>query len=513
MAPRVGPRGATIADVLRVAQGGPSQPPTPINRGGYKITRLSSGQPDATALRDTLMGMIFTGPASTYGKKYGGFPTAEMGKLAITGGIEPYYQVGQAAQSYAAENAQKLNEQALSDISRAYGLVGPTKLTLKVDPVTGRVVPFDVQPTADYVPGQPGGRPVSAADYYWNAPIDRATQSANAAVEDAKTALAAAKARMNIDARRQAIAQLGDIEQRAAVQQPGFYQNLTNEADRELAREIRRGLGVGADTAASYNDQLIAQQNAAEQDLRAARYAKSMAEMNRIQSPGLQQTGIVRRTEEQIANDPYAQLASDIAATPRYELARKMAVERYGYSPDVAQAMFTPEMDVQANQERRAYEKDLMYQAYNIDPTYDTEDIILSTSGPEALMAYREQQAQAAINRANEGARTAEEVAYDQQIEAMVGINPADVAVGDVATARQIMSNPEWQNQLVMNIQAISNADATTAEDKKNLARQFASDYYKNQISAGVNPVVAGVAAQTMLESIVRFDFLNAYGG
>jgi len=101
MAPKIGPRGTTIQDVMNVATNG-SQPVEPNYVYAPKPTQPATTAIDYAAL---LAGQ----PAPTYGQKYGGMPTAEYAKAMIIGAAQQARSVGELARLQAQQREQGLD--------------------------------------------------------------------------------------------------------------------------------------------------------------------------------------------------------------------------------------------------------------------------------------------------------------------------------------------------------------------------------------------------------------------
>ena len=104
MAPKIGPRGTTIQDVMNLAQNG-AQPV----QSNY-VYAPPSTQPPATTAFD-YASLLAGQPAPTYGQKYGGQPTAEYGKAMIIGGAQQARSVGELARMQAQQATADLEQQ------------------------------------------------------------------------------------------------------------------------------------------------------------------------------------------------------------------------------------------------------------------------------------------------------------------------------------------------------------------------------------------------------------------
>lgn len=102
MAPKIGPRGTTIQDVMNLAQNG-AQPV----ESNY-VYAPPSTQPPATTAFD-YASLLAGQPAPTYGQKYGGMPTAEYAKAMIIGGAQQARSVGELARMQAEQATQGID--------------------------------------------------------------------------------------------------------------------------------------------------------------------------------------------------------------------------------------------------------------------------------------------------------------------------------------------------------------------------------------------------------------------
>jgi hypothetical protein len=171
-------------------------------------------------------------------------------------------------------------------------------------------------------------------------------------------------------------------------------------------------------------------------------------------------------------------------------------MSRYNIDPALAAGMFQPSMEQEFNAELLARQ--------NAFPGESLEEYIGRTQGAEALNAYQQSQYDAAMAKQAEGARTAEEEAFDLQLTNSVGV-PVDVAAGDypLSTARALLTDPVFMGYVNDAQQAVLASDKTTVEEKKNVIRQQVANVYQQT----GDPAVAKI-----LENIlVYFDFLLGY--
>lgn len=459
MQSRIGPRGVTIEDVARVAeQGADGMPYT--GAGGYTFSRpnqrpVSAQLPSMQKFLESIVG----GPAPTYGEKYGGYPTLTMMKSAIEGIGAAVPLARRMAEQEAARREALLTETAMRDVSLAPDTAATRRLQ-EYNTTFGR--PMAENPAV-----------VSA-----QRELDRAI------AEGAPAPDIEAARRMLQNANYGAAMERRNLTAFAGTEEGDFIDPTTGQPSRGLVTTPGAIQAIGA---------------------------TPIANLGRELAPKSVYPEVQRQLAERMAAevDPYRQFASQIAEQPMSQYLQAIAQSRFGVDPALAAGLFGPETDINYMRTQRDLDRELMYQAYGIDPTVTMEDMILESQGPDALMEYRNAKLQAEMNRLNEGALTADEEMFDLELERITGVNPEDVATGDVATARSYLANPDFQELLAANISAMQSTPFATVEEKKNYARQLANDYYVSAIEMGTPSADAAVAAEIMLNAIVRFDFLN----
>lgn len=444
--PRTGPQGATNAKIMDVIQRGSAAipkttTPAPTQRKPFDIQEF---------VRNIVGGPV---PAAAAGKKRAGYDTQEQLKSAIVGGIDPV----DAIMVLAAEKAQR--EQLAADIAQENRLVdiyGPSAAT--VDRT------------------RPGWQQREAAmTQYETTPSGLLRPSQyTVGIE-------------NEPAVRAALAQTGGW----TPQTPMVKESQLGEMGRDMMQQYMNALvpsrttrpatlttpapGGGGDAAAL----ALATRNAVSQ-----RRAQELAANQRYQ----------RELEQNVM--PNVELAEGLSNIPRYELARQIAMSRYNIDPALAAGMFQPSMEQDFTAELLARQ--------NAFPGESLEEYIGRTQGAEALNAYQQSQYEAAMAKQAEGARTAEEEAFDLELTNRTGI-PVEVAAGDLplAKARQLLTDDVFMGYVNDARAGVMAYDATSAEEKKNeIRRQVA--YYYDQTG---DPAIAKV-----LENIlVYFDFLLGY--
>jgi len=114
MAPKIGPRGTTIEDVMNVATNG-AQPV----KSNYVYFPKQTAPPATTAF--DYASLLAGQPAATYGQKYGGMPSAEYFKALNIGSAQQVRNVGELARMQAlqanAELEQELEQKAIAQLA------------------------------------------------------------------------------------------------------------------------------------------------------------------------------------------------------------------------------------------------------------------------------------------------------------------------------------------------------------------------------------------------------------
>jgi hypothetical protein len=425
----------------------------------YKITRVTPQNAPSISVEDLVAGAI-GGPATTYGKKYGGYPTAEQMGLAIVGQVARVPELQRLAFQKASE------AQAALEAGRLYS-------------------------------------PQSPADYDRVRAEEARIQEALARPITAPAAELAA-----VQARRAAISpaqqRLAEIETQLATrgtQTPGSLvgSRATDETLRDEARMLRRQLG---DEPTQQTEQAVRQ---GESDrLRQDAYARYMERMNvnpyygetpreaALLNLGTPISGTALRTQV----EPMMNVATELANLPRADLAQRIATEVYGMEPTLARGMFGGEFE---RDQRLRELADI-----NVFPGQSIEEQIALTQGPDALIAFQQQQLANALAKQQEGFKTADEEAFDLSIEQQTGI-PVEAAAGNYTldTARRVLTDPNFIDTVAESRQILMDSGANSLEEQRNAARNVAMNYF--------NATGDQVAAQILYNVLVSFDFTMAF--
>ena len=246
-------------------------------------------------------------------------------------------------------------------------------------------------------------------------------------------------------------------------------------------------------------------------------YGASMARMNAIRGTGdygeqpmlANAIEMVRRPAEAnlqaglITSGAAKQyeLADLIRAISPSDLARQIAVERYGQDPGMAAGVFEPTLDLEyENMMNDAYKAEIMRDYPGLDPNATTAEMILATQGPEALMQYQQQQAEYALYgtptqqlAAEQRQIEAEEASFDDQIVNKYGFDPKEVSGVDATIVRDLASDETF-------LAIIDDARTRIEEgdDALNLASTIADEYLAQ---TGDN-----IGARALGEIIASFD-------
>lgn len=249
------------------------------------------------------------------------------------------------------------------------------------------------------------------------------------------------------------------------------------------------------------NQELLAQ---AEADRDLAAYGAAMAARNQIAfaqprydvrpetgkyglTPTTASEALIDTMEADIANlpqyrtqvAPLEQMAADIQAVPRYQLAQQMATQYFGMDPALAAGMFTPQVDIDYMDMMVDYQA-AQNLARGIDPNASTEDILLSMDpSGQRLIDYQETMAEQAERKLYEGARTAEEEAFDLNIEVSTGYNVKQAAGNDFAlsTAREYLDRPGFVATVNKAVAALSEFESLSDGERKIYADNLAAQY------------------------------------
>jgi len=450
MAPKIGPRGITIEDVVDVANNGLSK----TGAATYK----SVSQPTATSPVD-YAALLAGGPAATYGQKYGGQPSGEYARQMILGAAMQAKSIGDLAALQASTNQQNLTSKFASDL-----LAGTNKLypTYRAQ--------FD-QPMLD-------------------------SNNRNVQIQNLTPAISDLEARL--------------AERKRYARRIGAYEQQRQGTGREIdilqedLRDTRRALGQVNPTGKT-PEQLAAEN-------KANAYGAYMTRMNMLDPstggtiPEMLRAGAQRQTAtnltpglqaalaEQVT--PYETVAQGFANTPLSQFAQQIAVNRYGYDPALAAGLFDTSVDVQSLKD----EADL-FAAQNPQLNMSPAEIVYNQLGEEGLNQYLQQQAEQALMGSPSQQRTEAELAQDAanapidaELYSAYATAPGNVnSALNADVARQYMSDPNFLAQFQAGTtqvyddmgKGISGADAVNA-------------YMQNYLNTTGDPVSARILEELL---------------
>lgn len=466
MAPKIGPRGITIEDVVDVANNGLSK----TGAATYK----SVSQPTATTPVD-YASLLAGGPASTYGQKYGGQPSGEYAKQMILGAAMQAKSVGDLAAMQAATNRSQLESKFASDL-----LSGTNKL----------------YPTYRAQFDQPLAPPSSARNVQ--------IQNLTPAISDLEARLAERK----LYARR-----IGAYEQ----QRQGTGKEI-DVLEAEL-RDARRAMGQ-VNPSGKTPEQLAAEN-------KANAYGAYMDRMNMLDTSGLpssrnttnqgagsvslqptvsellrggaqRQTitnlmpGLNQAKAEQVT--PYATVAEGFANTPLSQFAQQIAVNRYGYDPALAAGLFDTSVDIQSLKDQAD-----LFAAQNPQLNMSPAEIVFNQLGEEGLNTYLQQQAEQALLGSPSQQRTEAQLAQDAanapidaDLYQTYAVMPSEIS-GPTDLVRQVMSDPNFLSQFQTGITKIYDDIG-----KGKTANDAVGEYVRNYLNQTGDPLTANILEELL---------------
>lgn len=450
---RSGIRGVSIDDVADVAQNGSS-----VMRGGYTFTRRPKTQ--LPSVKD-IIGQMTSAPLNTAGQKYSGFPTASDREAAVLGSLVPFYALGDYAAQLASQRESEISAATASDVRRRFGpgMLEQNRLGPIAIPGVGNVAPPEVARGNE---------------------LDPAYQAAELARNQAWKEYGLAKV-------------LGGVPQELA----------------DLQDLVDNGLELYPEEKARY-DQLWAERRRQQQDLfslgEAARQTNAdlaLASRNATSARLAGATGAAAQAAQQVAAEvtPYSNLAADIYATPRYELAQQMATQYFGMDPALAAGTFTPEVDIKYINQQLDYQA-AQNLAMGINPNASIEDTLLAMDpSGQQLLEYQQMRANAAMQKEQEGMNTAAEDDFDANLAVATGFSVRETA-GDLplSTARAALQDPDFLDAVGASVEAMRTAELGANETPKDYADSIVREY----VAQGASPVYAVMLANIL----ANFSFL-----
>lgn len=461
MAPKIGPRGITIQDVQNVATNG-------LPKQGA-ATYESAWKPATATTPVDYAALLAGGPAPTYGQKYGGQPSSEYGKQMILGAALQARSVGDLAAMQAANAQAAIDKQYASDLVAGTNKLYPSyqetfKQPLMTRPGTKNYQPSNLDKSAQAIADQErelnsmyvydfnGTRRLSATADPLKA---RALQSA---INEGKQALnrAGYTPQTAIEGQAEAVRQTAQNKADAY----GAYMNRMNMLDTSGLSSTRNTTNEGIDS--------VSLQPNIPSLLRGGAERQTATNLE----PGLRQ-----QINEQVM--PYANLSEQILGTPLSQYAQQIAVQRYGYDPALAQGLFGTDVDVQAMKDEAN-----LTAAQNPELSMTPAEAVYQQYGQSGLDAYLAQMAQEALYgtpaQQEAAAKEAEDAAnapVDLELMSAYGVKPAQVSPNDPATARQLMTDPNFFAQFQAGLDAMGQANELASASQ--LEALFVSNYLK----------------------------------
>ena len=415
-APKVGPRGTTIADVARVAAGDITGP--------RPITVPQTPQVNVRNVYDSLIGA----PLATAGEKYGGFPTAAQADAFVRGEAYNALLAGQMAR----DEADRLREEAAIQYETDINPMVGGSLAAEQLARNKRIL---ATPLSDLALQMSGGRRNVSGQIPWED-----LYGANMArINAARGAGDFTKARMD---------QLRTVQ--AAIENGAESPPYWNQGMSDMAAALRYTPG----------------ESQAELNARAMSVPLGLQQMNR----NLVESGATTIGE----------LANLISGLTPSELMQQVAVERLGYDPSLAAGLYpaTENLDYQnmliaeRNAEAMSQGRDptanvaeLILAQYGLEglDQYQAQQARNAMYGTPSQQLAAEQNQQDAAN-----------ALFDEEVRTEYGFDPARVTNTDPDFVRQLVMNPVFTEIFDAARQNIRNG-----EDPFVISADAAKDYLR----------------------------------
>ncbi len=423
MAPKIGPRGITIEDVVDVANNGIRQ----TSATPYRSARFENAQPTATSPVD-YAALLAGGPAPTYGQKYGGQPTGEYARQMILGAAMQAKSVGDLAALQAATNTENLTNKFASDL-----LTGTNKLS----PIFRKKFsqPLVTTPgTRNYVPSPE----VQSAQQLSDLENELNDLYVTSRIGNQRTLA------MGTDPTKVRALQSSIDQAKRTLQYSGYSPaEETLNAQRSQAEAVRQTAENKQNAYGAYMDRM---------NMLDPSTGGTIPEMLRAGAQRQTATNLTPGLEAALAEQvtPYETVAQGFANTPLSQFAQQIAVNRYGYDPALAAGLFDTSVDIQSLKD----EADL-FAAQNPQLNMSPAEIVYNQLGEEGLNQYLQQQAEQALIGSPSQQRTEAELAQDAanapidaELYSVYATAPGDVGSAlNSDVARQYMSDPNFLAQ------------------------------------------------------------------
>jgi len=410
MAPKIGPRGTTIQNVMDVAQNGLQ----PVE-SNYVYAPPSTQPPAFNAV--DLASLLASQPQPGAGKKYAGYPSLSMMEQAILGSALNFKDLG----TYAANQRDILAEPAQTAYNSALN-------------------------TGDY-------NSLLSRQLFNNQQIRSRNLSEDPQVMAAQKAIDDYNASQGLGSR----SQRGSISYSNGI--PTQF-NVPSTPTKELAAALanaqyganmeRQNAAFGAidyDPTVDMKSQL--DQNALNQVQPQAEAARQAA---------LKSSGALRADE----------IARGIGNLPVSQLAQLMA-SSYGLDANTARAMFGPQTDV--DYAKALASQNLLDSG--VDPSMTEAEMILTYQGPEALVQYQQDKAYAAMygtpaeqDKAVKDELDAQTAIFDLEVQTTYGVSPKNITNVDPQIARQLFLDTNFTGWLDTGIAELTNADGSRTPEQ-----------------------------------------------
>ena len=492
MAPKVGPRGTTIQNVMDVATNG-SKPSEP------QYIYTPSTQPATTAI--DYAALLAGQPAPTYGQKYGGMPTAEYFKALNIGAAQQARSVGELAAMQANANFETLQRKLVGDLIRGTNKLTPSFKSrlegpLMTTPGTRNYRPPSFQATQDideqqrtlnsmYVYDMNGTRRLSMNIN----PLD--AQALQTAINESKLELSRSGYDPAMVDRGQA-----DAIQQTAVNKQNAYSAYMDRMNMLQSSPVSVEDEDG-------NQQLLYDKNGNVINRPSSAY--NTQTMLFPSTPVIARNAAERQTQINLQPSydaslaqqvtPYANLAEGIGNIPLSQLAQQMAVQRYGYDPALAQGLFDQSVDIQALTDQQT-----LYGLMNPDLSYTPEERIRQLYGQEELDQYNQQQAQTSLYGTPTEQTALEQQQFSELDTDLFGVyasTPAEVYAENPNVAREYMADPVFLSEFQAGVTEIAGAGQGL---QTTTATQFLTDYW----NASSDPVRSKIM-EKLIDSAVSF--------
>ena len=482
MAPKIGPRGITIEDVVDVANNGIRQ----TSATPYRSARFENAQPTATSPVD-YAALLAGGPASTYGQKYAGQPSGEYAKQMILGAAMQAKSIGDLAALQAATNQQNLTSKFASDLLAGTNKLYPTyraqfdKPLVDESTMTRNYRPTLKDQAVKDIADQE--RKLNSMYVYDFGGARRLSMTADPA--EARALQAA------INENKQALSRAGyDPTMASRSQEEAIRQTAENKANAYGAYMERMNM---LDTSG-----LPSSRNTTNQGSASVSLQPTVPELLRGGAQRQTATNLTPALQAALAEQvtPYETVAEGFANTPLSQFAQQIAVNRYGYDPALAAGLFDTSVDIQSLKDQAD-----LFAAQNPQLNMSPIEIVRNQFGDEGVDQYLQQQANELLYGTGSQQRTEAELAQDAanapidaELYSAYATAPGNVnSALNADVARQYMSDPNFLAQFQAGTtqiydemgKGISGADAVNA-------------YIQNYLNTTGDPVSARILEELL---------------